>query len=207
MLVDAAELANALDKSEIMREHYSAYVLNGNAYPRSVQDLLDIVRDYIEKDLYTYSLKGIRKGNSIRGVFVAKDDCYEIYLAGEPTLCKNRFVLCKEIFHVLLDEEPYRNMDIYGHLKEVMIAWPAARSVPSEPVVAEQMAECAAMEFLFPYSERLKQIEYYRDKPEVDSLEIANYYKVPQYLVEIYLSDNFMETFGAFHSEVSVESA
>ena len=199
MIINVNEIKGALDVATQMAEHYAQNILSGQAYPRSVDDLLMLSRDYLGKDINVYDLEGIPETSSIRGTFLALEDGnYEIHLSREPTKCKNRFVLCKEIFHVLLDDEEYRNMEIYEHLKEVSITFPTDKSTPGKSVVCEQIAECAAMEFLFPYEKRVEQINLYLSEPQPNHLEIAEYFMVPQYLVERYLSDSFMETLSAF---------
>lgn len=202
MLTPIKNVKNAIEKAREIEEQYILYVLNGKGFPRSVDDLLWICTEYLQKKINTKELKNIAENNSIRGVFTFNKDKneYNIFLSGEPTDCKQRFVLCKEIFHVLLDEEKFRDMNLYDHLEEIMLSDPAMSSTPRHSVVSEQMAEWAAMEFLFPYKHRVSQLSSFHDIPDKDYYDIAKDFMVPQYLVEKYLSEQHMAIFEAFDS-------
>nr|WP_244667600.1 ImmA/IrrE family metallo-endopeptidase [Xanthomonas sp. D-109] len=119
---------------------------------------------------------------------------YGIYLLAELQERERRFVLTKEMFHVLLDEERCRNMDIYGHVQEATMSFSIEDSNPNSPVAAEVLAEIGAMEFLLPYAKRKVLLEQCGDAP--DFALIARRYGIPQMYVEEYLSDRMMAEFA-----------
>ena len=61
---------------------------------------------------------------------------------------------------------------------------------PAESVAVEFFAEVAAMEFLFPYCCRIKELA---GQFNGNFLAIAEKYRTPQVLVEKYLSKGYME--------------
>jgi hypothetical protein len=122
------------------------------------------------------------------------EDRFEIYLLAGMNYCWRRYVLCKEYFHAIIDGDDYRNMNIYDHLKEVSISFPDGKSRPDSPVQSEMLAEIAAMEFLFPYGERVSHVA----NGNLDFANIAEHYKIPQFFVERYLSVEWMAYRGAF---------
>lgn len=197
MYVQPKDIRICLDKAREMGEHYVLYVLQRD-FPRSVVDLKWICEEYLHLRIRPRLLPLPAAQSSIRGLYMSTPDGYEIYLLSGMNYCWNRFVFCKEMFHVLLDKDEYRNMQIYEHIEEVALKFPEPRSHPSQAAVSELMAEIAAMEFLFPFKDRLLQLG---GKPldQVDSLAIAQLYKIPQYYVEKYLSQPWMEYIGAFH--------
>jgi hypothetical protein len=63
-------------------------------------------------------------------------------------------VLCKELFHVILDQERYRTIQIFDHLVEVMASPPIHDDAKSGiGVISENMAEISAMQYMLPYVE------------------------------------------------------
>jgi Zn-dependent peptidase ImmA (M78 family) len=193
MQVQARDIRYCLDKSMEISEHYKMFTQSGDRYPRSVDDFLQICKEYTRQDIVVREV--FVDISSIRGFFLLIDGAPEIYLLRGNNDCWKRFVLCKELFHVLLDEDQYRDMYIYRHLKDVALSFPERNSTPGRAAVSEIMAEIAAIEFLFPYKERVFQLGH---GAQVDYLGIANYFKVPQFFIEKYLSDAWMEYLGAF---------
>lgn len=195
MIVQPKDIRFCLDKADEIASQYILYVLNSGGFHRSVDDMVWLCNEYLKVEVKKKQLNLPSADSSIRGLYVATDVGYEIYLLEGMNFCWNRFVLCKELFHVLLDSEEYRTMYIYGHLKDVANSFPQLMAEPGRATVSELMAEIAAMEFLFPYKERAFQRT---DNNPLDYLAIADYYKVPQFYVERYLSKSWMDYLGAF---------
>ncbi|MEZ0260914.1 MAG: hypothetical protein ACAH80_07880, partial [Alphaproteobacteria bacterium] len=74
------------------------------------------------------------------------------------------------------------------------VAFPASSSRPRRSVVCEQLAEIAAMEFLYPFKYRM----YDAQQKSIDYHHIAKHYRIPQVYVEEYLDPQVMKTLGAF---------
>ncbi len=159
-----------------------------------MDDMVWVARDYLNKRVEIHDLDVIADDKIIRGVFAAFDDGhYEIFLLAELGERERRFVLTKEMMHVLLDEERCRNMDIYEHVQEATSSFTIEDSNPDSPVATELLAEVAAMEFLLPYSKRKAIIEHCDGDP--DYALFARRYGIPQSYVEEYLSDRMMAEF------------
>lgn len=186
MLLTAPDIIFCISKAREFTEYYKAHSLNGAATRRSVEEFLDLCAEYLGKPIEKRILEIPAEACSIRGFYISYPDKYEIYLMAGMNFCWSRFVLCKELFHVILDEERYQTTNIYAHLEEVMTSFPSTQ--PGGPAaVSEALAEIAAMEFMFPYADRAPI-----SLPLADSLEIAERYKVPQAKIEEYMGQSFM---------------
>jgi hypothetical protein len=123
-----------------------------------------------------------------RGMFIPfVDGHYEIVILPGQNYCWKRFVLCKELFHVLIDVEDkqkiFTNNNVDIHIEQYM----DKSSLPITPqnVQAETLAEIAAMEFLFPYAHRQQQLT-------TDSETLAHQYKIPKAMIEKYILPYYM---------------
>jgi hypothetical protein len=193
------ELKACLDKASEMAEQYKLYVIAGDGFPRSMESFVDICTDYLAHRISIYTLDPMPTEISdlVRAICISKDDgSYEIHLQADLNTCWQRFVLCKELFHVLLDAPEYRSMEMYKHLEEILLPSPEGPLSIYLPGTSEWMAEIAAMQFLLPYSERLQLVS-----PKVvpiNFLDLAKFYRIPQVLVEQYLSKPWMDFVGPF---------
>lgn len=181
-----------LDTAAEMTEQYKLYVLAAEGFPRSVDNLLELCTQHQQKQIEVQTLD--LKDKAISGMYVNFGTRYAIVVDVGLNQCWKRFVICKELFHVLLDAEEYRNMNIYAHLEEVKSTFPLPDSHPGSAAISEAMAEIAAMEFLFPYSSRVAELA---QNATPDYLALAHKYKIPQVFVENYLSPSYMENIGA----------
>lgn len=186
--------------SGLMSEHYRTYDLTPEAWPRSVDILHWLTAQYIGAEIPVLELHVSAVENRAKGTFLAHGNGnYEILILAELSKPDRRFVQAKELFHVLLDEDPARSLDLYAHVEATVECFHIAASKPKKAVVFEVLAEIAAMEFLFPYSERVKCLE--QAKGNIDFALIAHRYGVPQAEVEIFLSSGNMEQLGILYQE------
>lgn len=195
MNIKDVDVIDCLDKASELIEHYEMYVRAPDASARSMDDMVDVCRDYLQKVVVINDLDVIAEDKVVHGMFAAfADGSYEIFILAELNERERRFVLTKEMFHVLLDEERCRNMDIYGHVEEATASFSIDDSNPNSPVAAEILAEIGAMEFLLPYKKRVKILEHSDDLP--DMAIQARRFGIPQRYVEEYLSDRMMAEFA-----------
>jgi Zn-dependent peptidase ImmA (M78 family) len=124
---------------------------------------------------------------------------YEILLAAELSDQSRRLVQAKEIFHILLDEDRYHSMDLYAHVEATAECFRIETSMPKNAVVIEFLAHIAAMEFLFPYRERVKIISQQGDR-EVDYGLVAHKFGIPQIEVEKFLVSSNIEELGKVYA-------
>lgn len=157
--------------------------------PRSVEDFLLYCQSVAQIEVNDHP-NHTHTGALPRGMFIPFDGGrYEIVILPGQKYCWKRFVLCKELFHVLIDvndkENIFINRDVDSHIEQYM---DKSNGLPNTPqnVQAETLAEIAAMEFLFPYSHRLEQVG-------TDSGILAHRYKIPKALVEKYLLAHYID--------------
>jgi Zn-dependent peptidase ImmA (M78 family) len=196
LLIQAKDVAFCLEKARELAGYYRQYVLAGDGRAKSVDDLLWICREYLKKNIQVAEVAVPAAGKVVRAVFIGREDGYDIYLLAGMDRVSRRFILCKELFHVILDQESSRSMDIYGHLEEVTATFPVPSAEPRCPAAWEVLAEAAAMEFLYPYAERKVLDMSSASNGEIDA--IAATYDIPRYLVESYCADQAMTYFDQF---------
>ncbi len=192
MYIAITDLAYCIGKAREIREEYERYSIQRDALPRSTDDLRDVVSRYLEKRIDFYELDVLETGRLVPAFFLAFEDHCEIYLLAGLENPERRFVLCKELFHVVLDKPECRTMQLNSHLQEVVAKFPVHDAEPNCPAVYEMLAEAAAMEFFMPYIERVRM----RAGGELNFAEIAGRYGIPVEYVEIYLSDGYMDFFS-----------
>src|SRR6266478_1642466 len=135
-----------------LSDEYDACLVNGKGFSRSVEDLLWICNERRVLKVVTRLLEIAADKSSIRAFYFSLDDGYEIYLLSGLDYFNERFVKCKELFHVLIDKPEYRSVNIFEHLQEVTVTFPDDNGKPGSAAASEHIAEIAAMEFLFPYN-------------------------------------------------------
>lgn len=188
------DLKIALGKANAIANEYKKKSQKPNEFERSMDDFIRIVRSVSGKEIHINKFLTVQGDNSIKALFFAMADQYRIWYQPDMNPCWTRFVVCKEVFHVILDAPTYQTMHVYKHVEEQSLPLPeeAFHSYPAGS--SEEMAKVAAVEFLFPYSERLGCRN--GKKTSADFLKLAEKYKIPQVYVEIYLSDPWMDFLG-----------
>lgn len=192
-------LRKAHELAALMEEQYKLYSPHGDGWPRSVDDLHWVTTMYINNDIPIRTLRVSAETNSTKGAMIAHGgNNYEILLAAELSDQARRLVQAKEIFHILLDEDRYHSMDLYAHVEATAECFRIETSMPKNTVVIEFLAHLAAMEFLFPFSERVRIVENQGDK-EIDYGLVAHRFGIPQIEVEKFLVSSNMEELGKVH--------
>ena len=172
-----------LAKAVEVRDLFELYVLNGKGFPRSVDQLVWLVAEYLQKTVVIEWVDVPAEGSSIKAAFLAMDDgSYKIGLLAGLDEDELRFVLCKELFHVIFDEESRRSLDLSGHVEEYTSTIPLDGGKPNCAAAWETLAEIAAIEFLFPFELRKRVIE---NGGVLSSAKYAAQYGMPRYYVEV----------------------
>ncbi|MGE7137964.1 hypothetical protein ACQKIE_10085 [Luteibacter sp. NPDC031894] len=196
MLVSVQDVRRCLEQVVEVRDHYRQNVLNGDAVRKSIDQLRWIIETYLQKVVKVEDVEW--KAKTIAAMALAiRDGSYEIYILQGLSDDARRFAYCKELFHVVIDEVEARTMSIYAHLEEVLATFPVDDSQPRKSTVSERLAEAAAMEFLFPYTDRLHFIGTAKDGV-LDFEGCGAKRGVPPHLIELYCSDSYMDFFGKF---------
>lgn len=201
MIVPPGDVRRCLDQARAMVEEYRRYHIGGDHDRKSIIDLMDqIVAEYLGKQFFVRKLP--MSNESVSAMFWAlKDGTYEIFLLDGLDEHQRRFALCKELFHIILDEEGCRSTNVSEHVEEVHTTFPVRDSKPGTAAIWEFLAEASAMEFMFPFDARerfLRAAEAAGVAP--DFARAAQQFGVPEYFVEFYCSDPVMEFFAAFRA-------
>lgn len=203
MQLDSRKIKTALDICQGLRDVYFTNFHKDKPYV-CVNDLLEIVRTTYNKNVILSFLEEDHHRHSmVSFVHVYEDGSYEICLLDGLTNCWQRFALCKELFHVILDEENHRNPNIAMHLSDFRQSVRDYNVDGSEASCNEILTEFAAMQFLFPYSRRLgvvtvakTRISNGENRKDVYR-DIAIEYRLPRLMIEEYLSDDMIEFFDS----------
>lgn len=189
MRVDKKLLSNIFSLVRTITDQYKLSANHGNDVYRSVDDLKIVCEAYLGLKIKIFKLNRSQDEGVVFGSYIAKEgNVRDIIFVKDLNYCWQRFVVCKELFHAVMDADEYRDMDIIGHVQALTLAFPDDDSKPRPSVTAEFMAEVAAMEFLFPMERRLTE----QKNTGLSIIGVAQRYKIPQKFVERYLSGQFM---------------
>ncbi|EMR0463400.1 MULTISPECIES: ImmA/IrrE family metallo-endopeptidase [Stenotrophomonas] len=178
-----ADITACLEHVLDIIEQYELYVLHGKGDVRSVDDLLWICTQYLNKKIVIEYVDIPVDGSSIKATFFANaDGSYRIGLLSGMSDEEERFVLCKELFHVIFDEESRRSLDLAAHLEEYTSNIALDEGEPNCPAAWETLAEIAATEFLFPYERRVQSVA---NGSAADYGKLATRFQIPRLHVEI----------------------
>ena len=206
MILTDVEVEACLSKAKEIVQQYLLYALQPRRQ-RSLDDLAWLLISYLGKPVEIYDLR-IPADDSrvVRGMFMANDQGgYDVYRLADLGDRERRFVTCKELFHVILDDERCRNMDVLGHLEAAQVSFSVGgnNSEPDAAVKMEFLAELGAMEFLFPYLRRQEELRLAGENPDFGMISAK--YGVPQVYIEQYLSAHYMSIFAPFHRNDELE--
>lgn len=180
------DISTCLRRVMEVSDLYEMYVRgDSKATRRSVDDLWWLCGQHLGKTIEIVYASIPEDGTSIKaGCLALGDGSYLIGLVEGMTDEDERFVLCKELFHVLFDHEGIRNIDLATHLAEYasLFQVPNSEGEPGCSVAWENLAEIAAMEFLFPYDQRVASVD---GGTTLDYGRLATRYGIPRYYVEI----------------------
>lgn len=205
MLDDSLKRCYALANE--LAEQYALYARTDHD-KKSMDDLIHVFKDYMNNGA-TIVLKDLdiaaKPDSVVRGAMLRRGNIYEIYVIEGDVEENRRFVTCKELFQTLLDDEDMWNMNLNAHVQELGAA-DFIVNAASAAVESEKLAEIAAMQFLYPYQERVADIARIRSG-ECTYQKISDHYGLPQIYVEIYLNEIVMDKLRPSHGLSVVQSA
>lgn len=194
LTVPRQDVINALNEAfnieQILKLHYRSHANND----RSDADLLDICTRYLNKKINLLTHETPWDGSSILAFFVAHPEHYDICLLDGMNYCYRKFALCKELFHIIIDNPEFQSVD-FDYTIDKCVNGGQLNGADSN----EYIAEIAAMEYLFPFRIRKMLVE----SGDVDYEKVAIQYRIPRLLVEKYLTDYRMQTLGGCYLKSS----
>jgi len=199
MNINPKEIKHCLDIAASKRDAYFAYAHNAYNPHINVNSLLKNIKesDKIEIELSFFNDEKDHHFHSFILNIGEKKFKICIVIGSQSTNCWKRFALCKELFHVILDNESSRSINLQAHLQDFTSSILGLDNDGNASSKNEVLAEFAAMEFLFPYAKRLEclvEIEKSADKKAL-YISIAEKFRIPRLLVEEYLSTTWIEFF------------
>lgn len=176
----------AVSRAKELSEEYNHYCRDNTATRRCEKELLWCGQCFEMPTIRVLDLDRDIGDTFPSGIFVS-DGAYDILVRQDLDPAYRRLVICKEIFHIVLDSPDVRNMDIASHVEEVVAD--LSEELPRPSVIVEFAAYAAAMEFLFPHAERVKHAAL-----GTPLLSLAAMYDLPVDIIDFYMSETMIET-------------
>jgi hypothetical protein len=187
-IIDA--LNEVFNIEELLRNHYRS---SGNA-DKSDADLLDVCSRYLSKKINVLNHASPWAGGPILAFIVSYPTKFDICLLGQLNYCYSKFALCKELFHVIIQNPEFMSIDSDSTIEQC-----SAGGLLSEVAGSEFVAEIAAMEYVFPFQERVKVFQ----SGNVDIEALAHERKIPKLLLERYLTKGSLNAFAKCYADSS----
>ncbi|WP_426147191.1 ImmA/IrrE family metallo-endopeptidase [Polaromonas sp. DSR2-3-2] len=188
MNISSHDLSCCINKAKEISEVYNSRSLNSSDPKRSLDLLTEVCTDSSGRPIEIYKGDGDENDRWLYGTCLLYPEKSVVLYAHYLNSCWERFTVCKELFHIVLDQDEYRTIDIFQHIQNIILAFPDDEASPTKPVICEILAEIAAMEFMLPYLRREQIIKV----NGWSAMDIAQQYKIPCLLVEKYLSKHYM---------------
>jgi hypothetical protein len=127
------------------------------------------------------------------GVYRGMGDYARIQYSSDLNFCWERFVLCKEMYHCIIDTQPKNrvsNLPDLLKLAEYLVDDTVSALEPFSPHGTEQDAEILAVETLFPLELRLHhQADYTANK--ITDHQLALRYRIPERYARLAMYPNY----------------
>lgn len=138
-----------------------------------------------------YIAAQIKTHNADLGPYKGVGSYARIQFAQNLNYCWTRFVLCKEMWHCVLDAEPGTRitstadlLKLSEYLSDDLLAHIADEAHGFPPFNSEELAEIMAIETLFPMELRRHLCDPL-DEGKISPLQIALRYRIPQEYVHV----------------------
>lgn len=178
-----------------IRELYQQYSLNGHSDEVSIEDLKDVISDYTQTKI---TIKEVDWGSHrFRGMIQRFDGHATIYIAargnkgdeGKLTYCEQRFVIAKEMGHLVVDSDENYTLHAASLVEELCNPVVAELDAKHQ-LQSEHFTKIFAIETLIPYHRRLPHLERIR-MGEDTVFEVASHFRVPEKEVQTALSPEY----------------
>ena len=199
----AATLLKHLEETlpSILRQYHKAHSLT------DVPILVDHLRPMFQErgfadrfiwEAYDFPAKNIAAQISFYsghlGVYAGKGDYARIQYSRHLNFCWQRFALCKEMYHSILDDDPAKRVTAIEDLQklsEMLVSGATSHLEPFRPHETEQEAEILALETLFPLELRLAHKEQY-DEGMITDHQLALRYRIPEEFARIGMYPHYL---------------
>ena len=164
--------------------------------PIKVDHLIEIVKNRgfvkeLQVEALDYEHRHILGGVKMYGLaYESQSERALIYFNKSLIKELERFVVCKELCHIVLDQggSKVTSVDQLQSLVEAL----AAKNINLKPSVSEQLAYACAIELLFPIELRSMHREAYK-QGEISAHQLMLRYGIPERFVEVAMYDDYIE--------------
>lgn len=166
--------------------------LKGMIEERGATDKIHLYETDYESDAI---LAMIQMNRSQTAGYSGDKDIAHIYFQKHLNFCWQRFVVCKEMYHCMLDrteDERTSSVSAIGRLIELLGHDTTSVSGPFIPYETERAAEHMALETLFPVEYRLKLVDDYRNQ-KFTAAEIAKMFGIPKYYIPYSFQPTYLQ--------------
>ncbi len=202
MIVAEKEIARVVSICADIRHRYSECAPDADMRPISMNVLTYVIGEYSSRDIDFYVTKW--PAEHLLGSVKVWSDRAEVDIPYELNKCYRRFVGCKELCHLVIDDESAHTKDVAHLIKTFTqpLYMPVNELTNGGATVSEVLAVYAAMELLFPFEERGAEKEKIA-RDEQKYWDVADYYKIPEAYTEFFLSHIVMELLTDIHDKIS----
>lgn len=188
MLIEKELLRFCAKKTQEIAEWYDRECVlpseNGDPFPRSPHDLHHMMMGLHGREIHHRKLPFDQKAVPYRSFIIPYEDRFEIYYASGMTEPQIRFYQTKELFQIHLYQAGFETNDIVDLVDNMILREsPASHDLSlGHSATADTLGELAAMQFLFPLSERRAVLAMGKVRPK--STILAEKYGVPPFVIQ-----------------------
>ncbi len=215
MLLNAQKLLSCFQKAKAIIEHKKLLCLDSGRIPVSVDDVEDVIRDMTNYEIKRVEVKTPSDVVHVRGILERyADQKARIIIRHNQTEDWKRYVTVKELCHIALDEVEDLSTDGEKTI-EKMIAeetlskvaqingTPVQPILPDNEVQSERLAEIMAIEIMYPFSFRKKDLEDLK-AGTVTITALALHFNIPEVMIARGLARGWFVLSEKFHTTGSV---
>jgi len=198
--------AHDLKKVEISVDKLRPIFEQNGYVDRIYWEKINLETQFILAQIKTYDIPSSLYGNH--------DTYARIQYSRALNYCWTRFVLCKEMYHCMIDRPEAnrtRNTDdlilLSDHLTNSFLEVLADEQEDTDtflPMDTEKSAEIMALETLFPIELRTHHCEAY-DKELITDYQLALRYKIPQNYIQLAMSSAYFSAVARGRNQVDIQ--
>lgn len=134
------------------------------------------------------------------GAYSGEQQLAHIYFQQRLNYCWRRFVVCKEMYHCMLDrtdDERANTVEELNRLVELLEQDTSSVSGRFPPYDTERQAELFALETLIPVEYRLQMKDAFNNG-KITTKEVANKFRIPEAFVPFSFQPSYLQAVTAY---------
>ena len=195
MIITLAKFQTLIKKVQEIKEDQKLYCLDPQRIPVSLDDIIYVIKEKYEVSISVSYVDF--EGEHLRGMLERSKNHVYIYIRESQIESWQRFIIAKEIGHVVIDEPEDWAIDPVGTIGGVLLHSVLGSSKDDEEnnappeVQSERLATVVAAELLFPYELRATARTQLQNG-EKSMRRFALDFEIPDGVVSWILSDTYM---------------